>query len=91
MILRHEESCLALDAEPIHDLMIDVDARSEAAGWPYTPRPDEGFAASPAFAGTGEVAEALRSGYADVGSLAWGEMPSFQEALATVHAQAARI
>lgn len=91
MILRHEETCLVLDEVPMSELMVDVDARSEAAGWGYTPRPDGGFATSVAFTGTGEVGTALRQGYADVSELAWGETPTFDQALEVVHERAHRI
>ncbi len=66
------------------ELMADVDARSEAAGWPYTERPTEGFATSAAFANTGDCCDALRSGYSAVAELVWGQMPSFDEALETI-------
>ena len=91
MILGHDETCLALDEVPMSELMVDVDARSEAAGWAYTPRPEGGFATSLAFTGTGEIGDALRHGYADVSELAWGEMPMFEQALEVVHEQAHRL
>jgi len=73
---------LADDA--IAGLMDDVDRRSEAAGWGYTPRPPGGFDTSPAFSDSGPTVEALRRGYERVRLLMWGEMTSFDEALATI-------
>ncbi len=58
--------------EVIRELMIDIDARSDTAGWPYTPRPESGFASSPAFTGQPDITEALKSGYARLDDLVWG-------------------
>lgn len=65
----------------IRELMIDIDARSAAAGWPYTPRPESGFASSPAFTGEPDITDALNSGYARLNDLVWGHRPSFAEAI----------
>jgi hypothetical protein len=64
--------------------MVDIDERSEAAGWPYTPRPDEGFAVSPAFSGDESTGGALRAGYAGLTDLVWGRLPTFDEAIAII-------
>lgn len=86
MVLRHEPAVEALRSKHrIVDSMADIDARSEAAGWGFTPRPDGGFADSPAFAGTGSVADALRHGYDTVlDQLVFGEKLAFENALDTV-------
>ena len=67
--------------EVIRELMTDIDARSDAAGWPYTPRPESGFASSPAFTGQPDITDALKSGYARLDDLVWGHRPSFAEAI----------
>ena len=67
-------------------LMVDIDARSEAAGWPYTPRPEAGFAASPAFAPTSAVHDAFEAGFADLRDLVWGELPTVTDAIEEVRA-----
>ena len=69
-------------------LMVDVDARSEAAGWPYTPRPEAGFAASPVFAPTSAIHDALEAGFADLSELVWGKLPTVGEAIEEVRANA---
>lgn len=90
MILRHEPTVDALRSRHrIVDLVADIDARSEAAGWGFTPRPDGGFADSPAFAGAGPVADALRHGYDTVlDQLVFGEQLAFERALDTVRSAA---
>ncbi len=65
----------------IRELMIDIDARSDAAGWPYTPRPESGFASSPAFTGQPDITDSLTSGYARLDELIWRHQPSFAEAI----------
>lgn len=65
----------------IRELMIDIDARSDAAGWPYTPRPEAGFASSPAFTDAPRITNALNSGYARLDDLVWGHRLSFAEAI----------
>lgn len=78
----------ALGDGAIVEMMVDVDERSPAAGWGYTPRPEGGFAASPAFGAQGDVADALRSGYSQIGPLIWGQRPDFDRLLATVREHA---
>ena len=47
MLLNNADVRSALaNGEVIQELMVDIDARSEAAGWPYTLRPELGFANS---------------------------------------------
>ena len=81
MLLRSDRVNEALVDGRIAELMVDVDQRSAAAGWPFTPRPDGGFATSVAFGGDDAVAEALRDGYARLADLVWGELPAFDEAI----------
>ncbi len=63
MLVSNGRVAASLADGQILDLMADVDERSETAGWPFTPRPDAGFATSVAFGGNEVVAEALRAGY----------------------------
>jgi predicted nucleotidyltransferase component of viral defense system len=89
LVLRSERVREALTEDQIAALMVDVDARSEAAGWPYTPRPEAGFAASPMFAPTSAIHEALEAGFADLRELVWGDLPTVSEAIEEVRACAA--
>jgi hypothetical protein len=77
----------ALQGGALAELMVDVDRRSEAAKWPYTPRPSEGFAASPAFGDDSEVIGALRQGYTQIRQLIWGDVPDFDHMLAFIREQ----
>jgi hypothetical protein len=86
LVLRSERVRDALADGQMASLMVDVDARSEAAGWPYTTRPEAGFAASPAFAPTSAVHDAFEAGFADLRELVWGELPTFTDAIEEVRA-----
>ncbi len=81
MLLRSDRVLASLVGDTIVELMEDVDARSAAAGWLYTPRPDGGFADSPAFGGDPAVVGALREGYERLTPLVWGPLPAFDEAV----------
>ena len=82
MLLSNQDVRRALvNPDVIRELMIDIDARSAAAGCPYTPRPESGFASSPAFGGRPDITEALAGGYARLDDLVWGHRPGFAEAI----------
>ena len=81
MLVRSVRVTEALADGRIAELMVDIDERSAAAGWPFTPRPEGGFATSTAFGGDDAVTEALRDGYARLVDLVWGELPTFDEAI----------
>lgn len=84
LLLRSDRVKDALRRGEIVDLMIDIDARSDAAKWSYTPRPEGGFAASPAFGSDPVMTDALRGGYDTLTSLVWGTLPTFDEAIDVV-------
>jgi len=84
MLLGNDRVRDALADGKIGELMIDIDARSHAAGWDFTPRPGTGFAASPAFTDDGKIAAALRAGYTTLEDLVWGLLPSYDEAIDTI-------
>lgn len=88
LVLRSARVRDALAHGRMETLMVDVDARSEAAGWPYTPRPGAGFAASPVFAPTSAIGDALEAGFTDLRELVWGELPTVGEAIDRVRANA---
>ena len=82
MLLNNADVRSALaNGEVIQELMVDIDARSEAAGWPYTLRPELGFANSPAFMGVAALDAALRRGYDSLGDLVWGRLPTYDQAV----------
>ncbi len=85
MLVSSDRVADALAAGEILDLMADIDERSEAAGLPFTPRPDAGFATSVAFGGNDAVADALRAGYGLLRDLVWGQLPDFETAIELIH------
>ena len=84
LVLRSEDVRHALANGQMVELMADVDARSEVAGWPFTPRPEAGFAASPAFALSPDTREALEAGFMQLRELVWGDLPSVDDAIEEV-------
>jgi hypothetical protein len=88
MLLRSEDVLRALSGGSIVELMNDIDMRSAAAGWGFTPRPVEGFAASPAFRAAPRVVEAYEGGFDDLTELVWGDFPTVEEALHIVSSRA---
>ncbi|MHB8245898.1 MAG: nucleotidyl transferase AbiEii/AbiGii toxin family protein [Acidimicrobiales bacterium] len=87
-LLTHEETIAALRSDGIAELMIDIDEKSRLAGWPFTPRPFDGFAASPAFGEDPDIVGAIVAGYVDAAPLIWGEQPSFDQIIACIHEHA---
>lgn len=86
-LLRDPDVRARLEAHPggTPALAADIEEHSQAAGFPSTPRPDTGYASSPAFApGTRAGAEG-RAAYATAQLLIWGSAPSFDDCLATIH------
>lgn len=88
-LLNSEPMRTRLQQTSIASLMPDIDQRSERAGWPFTPRPEAGFASSPAFQPGNQAHDALRSGYETLGPVVWGALPSYDEAIDTIHRHAA--
>lgn len=74
----------ALGHGGIAELVADIDAHSEDAGFSYTARPDGGYAASAAFAETGPHHTIARQSFAGTQALVLGEMPSFDACCRTV-------
>jgi predicted nucleotidyltransferase component of viral defense system len=91
LVLRSERVRSALAAGQMAELMVDIDARSEAAGWPFSPRPEAGFAASPVFAPNSVLREAFEAGFANLRELVWGELPSVDEAIEEVRSWASHL
>ncbi|MHB8140331.1 MAG: nucleotidyl transferase AbiEii/AbiGii toxin family protein [Vulcanimicrobiaceae bacterium] len=72
MLLRHDEIRKQLHMGVVPSIAEDVEARSAAAGWPYTPRPVAGYAASPAFSDAFLSREDVSGAYARVLDLVVG-------------------
>ena len=73
-----------LGSDGVAKLAADVDSHSAAARWPYTPRPADGYAASPAFDGLGITAPDLRAAYDVAMGLVYGTRPAFDDCIAAV-------
>jgi Nucleotidyl transferase AbiEii toxin, Type IV TA system len=88
MLLRAEGvvESLANDTSLPRLLDEDIARVSETWGYSHTPRPAGGYAESPAFDASAESAEVLREAYAAIETLVYGDLPTFQECIETVHA-----
>lgn len=83
-LLQDPSTIRALADGAIVEIMVDVDGRSDAAGWPFTRRPVEGFVSSPAFGDDPEIVDALQLGYEDIAPLIWGDRPGFETIISNV-------
>jgi hypothetical protein len=70
------------------ELTADVERNSAEWGWPFTPRPDAGFARSPLFDPDPRRSDALRSAYEDARGLIYGSVPSIDECVGRIAASA---
>ena len=66
----------------------DVDEWSARSGWPFTPRPAEGYGTSPAFGSEGALRDIAEKSYTDSTSLMWVKIPSFDECLEVISSHA---
>lgn len=74
-----------LDDEAKQMLVDDIERQSIAAGFPSTPRPDEGYASSPAFGASDRSRPDVEAGYVAAEALIYGQRVPLDEALASVH------
>lgn len=79
------EALAQLGPAGVAELVADVDARSDAAGWSYTPRPNGGFADSAAFAEDAVGRATAEASYTKALGMVHGHKPTLDECLATVH------
>lgn len=61
----------------------DADSWSAKGNFPHTPRPEDGFAASPAFTDA-TLAQVVEASYQAAMTWVWGERPSLDECVTTV-------
>lgn len=89
-LLTDDDTLDALRSEPdlVARITEDALAQSERWGFDAAPRPEGGFAASPAFDAAGPTIDALREGYRAAKPLIYREIPSFHECVQVVHASA---
>ena len=81
----------ALGQDGFAELVEDINARSDDAGFSWSPRPDGGYANSPAFDSQAEVREAIRTGFEAAQALIHGERISLDDVTATVRASRERL
>ncbi|TAK69198.1 MAG: nucleotidyl transferase AbiEii/AbiGii toxin family protein [Actinomycetota bacterium] len=74
----------ALGASGLADLVEDINAHSDEAGFSWSPRPAGGYADSPAFARTADVREAIRTGFEAAQALIRGDRISLDDVTTTV-------
>lgn len=67
-------------------LAADAEAHSDRHGFPFTPRPEGGFADSPAWTDAAPTRRAMEQAYVVTSGLIWGSVPTFDECLAEVRA-----
>lgn len=88
-LLSSDEVCRTLEElgpEGFVEMVDDVNARSEAAGWRFVERPAGGYAASRAFDPLAPGAEVARRSYGVASGMVYGpeKAPTFDECLAVV-------
>lgn len=73
-----------LGAAGFTELVEDINAHSQEAGFSWSPRPEGGYAASPAFNPTGESLDAILTGFSSAQSLIHGDQITFDDVIRTV-------
>lgn len=82
------QTALARPDSSMEVLAADVDEWSARCGWPFTPRPAEGYGTSPAFDSGGALRGIAEKSYTDSTSLMWGQIPTFGECLEAISSHA---
>jgi hypothetical protein len=90
MLLRSDTLVARLSPTWVAEAAADADRWSAMGKFPFTSRPDAGFAASPAFTET-SLAEVVGASYRTALTWVWGDRPTLEECLATIRARAARL
>jgi hypothetical protein len=90
MLLRSDAVRAELTADRVAKMAEDADTWSAAGGFPFTPRPEGGFAESPAF-NDDALMEVIERSYEVALSWVWGERPKLAECIETVRLHARRL
>lgn len=84
-LLRTPSVRLAIsDPGAVATLAADAEAHSRRYGFPSTPRPEAGFAHSPAWTPPGNMRRTMEDVYSATAGLVWGTVPSFDECVSQV-------
>jgi hypothetical protein len=78
----------AIGPEGVVQLCADIDEHSRTAEFTFTPRPTDGYAASPLLDPSKPGREVLGRGYDAAMTLVFGERPTFDDCMATIAARA---
>lgn len=81
----------ALEIGGFAELIEDINAHSAEAGFSWSPRPESGYAESPAFDPEADVREAVRMGFAAAQALVHGPRITLDKVTATVLANRERL
>jgi hypothetical protein len=81
-------SALRSPDPPVAVISEDADGISARYGWPYSPRPVGGYAASPVFASSGALFEQAERAYQLSLGLVWGHRPTLADCVEAVRAVA---
>lgn len=81
----------ALGSSGFAELVEDINAHSDQAGFSWSPRPDGGYADSPAFDPQADVHGAIRTGFQAAQSLIHGTRITVEEVITTVLANRERL
>lgn len=90
MLLRSPDVLAALNADWVATTAADTDAWSEHGKYPFTPRPADGFAESPAFTDQSMTA-LVRPSYAIAADWVWGDRPTLDECVALIRDNRGRL
>lgn len=74
----------ALNDQALQNLVDDIEQQSNAAGFSSTPRPDDGYASSPAFDASDPSRPDIEAGYTAAEALVYGQRVPLDEAVASV-------
>lgn len=83
--LNHTDVLDELAKADVAALSQDIEDQSLRAGWPFTARPEGGYATSPAFARNSAYHDAAHQAYTSSTRLFYGDFPEFDECLSVVH------
>lgn len=86
MLLRDNGVLDVLTSDKVAALAADSDDWSAHGGYPFTPRPENGFAASPAF-NDADLMTVVQKTYQAAMTWVWGEKLSLDECLASIKAR----
>jgi hypothetical protein len=68
------------------EMASDIEAISLKWGWPHTPRPENGYGASPVFEASHPCQDALAAGWSRIRPLIYGDVPTLEQCVQTVRA-----